>query len=142
MLRSLRGRDHYVYTALGALGTIPAPEASLNQDQPFQLLTDVCATRVWMRDYTDEEIEAYIASGDPFDKAGAYAIQNPDFRPVARIEGCTTCVVGLPVCRVVSLLAKFGLTPPNDLTAACPAHLEMDTPCPVYQTLLFEEDGG
>ena len=66
-----------------------------------------------MRNYTDEEIEAYIASGDPFDKAGAYAIQNPDFQPVERIEGCYCCVVGLPVCRVVRALARFGLTPPE-----------------------------
>ena len=53
-----------------------------------------------MRDYSDAEIDAYIASGDPFDKAGAYAIQNKAFRPVARIEGSYSNVVGLPVAAV------------------------------------------
>jgi hypothetical protein len=95
-----------------------------------------------MRDYTDEEIEAYIAGGDPFDKAGAYAIQHPGFQPVARIQGCYSCVVGLPVCRVVSVLARFDLTPTVDVTAACPAHLERDAPCPVYQALLQVESSG
>ncbi len=155
ILRSLRGRAHSVYTALGVLrirgasGTPQALEASyqetpnipINEELP-SLITDVCATRVWMRNYTDEEIEAYIASGDPFDKAGAYAIQNPDFQPVERIEGCYTCVVGLPVCYMVRMLARFGLTPPQEVTAACPAHLEMDTPCPVYEALLKIESGG
>ena len=50
-----------------------------------------------MRAYTDAEIAAYIASGDPFDKAGGYAIQNAAFHPVARIEGSYSNVVGLPL---------------------------------------------
>ena len=61
-----------------------------------------------MRAYTDAEIEAYIATGDPFDKAGSYAIQHPVFRPVARIEGCYTNVVGLPVCTLKTMLAEIG----------------------------------
>jgi septum formation protein len=150
MLRSLRGREHTVYTAIGVCRAVSpiASELSLDQraelplQQPARLLTDVCATRVWMRDYSDEEIEAYIASGDPFDKAGAYAIQNPAFRPVERIEGCYSCVVGLPVCQVVRALAHFDLTPPTNVTADCPTHLEMDTPCPVYEALLRIESGG
>ncbi len=155
MLRSLRGRAHTVYTALGVLripgasGTPRGSEASyrgttsipINEELP-SLITDVCATRVWMRSYTDEEIDAYIASGDPFDKAGAYAIQNTDFQPVERIEGCYACVVGLPVCYAVRMLARFGLTPPEAVTAACAAHLAMDTPCPVYEALLKIESGG
>jgi septum formation protein len=145
MLRSLRGREHTVYTAIGVCQAEPlgsAEETVAQNEQPDGLITDVCATRVWMRNYSDEEIEAYIASGDPFDKAGAYAIQNPDFQPVERIEGCYSCVVGFPVCRVVRALAHFDLTPPVDVTADCPAHLEMDAPCPVYQALLQIENGG
>lgn len=145
MLRSLRGREHTVYTAIGVCRNDPpgASASSLHHTvHQAGLLTDVCATRVWMREYSDEEIEVYIASGDPFDKAGAYAIQHPGFQPVARIKGCYSCVVGLPVCRVVSLLARFDLAPTVDVTAACSAHLDMDAPCPVYQALLRDENGG
>jgi MAF protein len=131
MLSGLRGREHRVYTAIGAA-----------EAQAGHLETDLCLTRVWMRAYTDEEIEGYISSGDPFDKAGAYAIQHPRFRPVERIEGCYACVMGLPVCHVVRLLPAFGLTVPhNDVTAACPEALEMDTPCPVHEQILRRGPG-
>jgi septum formation protein len=148
MLIRLRGRMHMVYTAITLTGASPAgtssaPNASLDYaPDSLPVLADVCATRVWMRNYSDQEIENYIASGDPFDKAGAYAIQNPDFQPVEQIEGCTCCVVGLPVCLVVCGMARLGLTPPENVTASCPTHLEMDTPCLVYQALLREETGG
>jgi len=145
MLRSLRGREHRVYTAIGVCrpGTPAALGTSITKSaEQGGVFTDVCATRVWMRDYTDEEIEAYIASGDPFDKAGAYAIQHQGFQPVARIKGCYSCVVGLPVCRVASALARFELVPMTDVTAACFAHLELDAPCPVYQALLRIDRGG
>jgi MAF protein len=148
MLRALRGRMHTVYTAIAILraaeqGTTTAPQASNDyRDTRTPVLTELCATQVWMRKTTDPEIEDYIASGDPFDKAGAYAIQNPDFQPVEQIEGCSCCVVGLPVCAVVRGLARYGLTAPIPVTSACPTHLEMDTPCEVYQALLREETGG
>jgi predicted house-cleaning NTP pyrophosphatase (Maf/HAM1 superfamily) len=61
-----------------------------------------------MRDYSDAEIEAYIATGDPFDKAGSYAIQHAIFHPVARIDGCYTNVVGLPVCTLKNALVEIG----------------------------------
>jgi MAF protein len=132
MLRDLRGREHRVYTAVGAAGA-----------QCGRLATDLCFTRVWMRSYSDAEIEDYIASGDPFDKAGGYAIQHPQFRPVERLEGCYACVMGLPVCHVVRLLASFGLPVPwNDVTAACPDYLGMDTPCPVHEQILRQGPGG
>lgn len=50
-----------------------------------------------MRDYSDGEVEASIARGTPFDKAGAYAIQDPTLRPVAAISGCYCNVMGLPL---------------------------------------------
>jgi MAF protein len=96
MLRSLRGRDHAVITGV-ALATGTA------------LRADHAATSVTMRDYAEAEIVAYIARGEPFDKAGAYAIQDPVFRPVARIRGCYPNVVGLPLCVTVSLLRRSGL---------------------------------
>lgn len=137
MLRSLRGRAHVVYTAIG----VSDPSAD-HPDGSEHLVVDLCETRVWMRDYSDAEIEAYIASGDPFDKAGAYAIQNAAFHPVERIEGCYACVVGLPVCHVVKAVAAFGLTPSQDITQSCPKHLKMDTPCPVYEKILRDGSAG
>lgn len=128
MLRSLRGREHFVYTAIG-----------ICEPQSGRLRTDLCVTKVWMRSYSDEEIEAYIASGDSFDKAGAYAVQNTTFHPVERISGCYTCVVGLPVCRVTHLMAEFNLAPPVDITADCSDDLNKDIPCAVYETMLREE---
>jgi hypothetical protein len=66
------------------------------------------ATRVWMRDYSDDEIAAYVATGDPLDKAGAYSIQHPDFQPVASLAGCHLGVIGLPICLVNLLLNDTG----------------------------------
>jgi septum formation protein len=131
MLRSLRGREHTVYTAIGVL-----------EAESGQLVTDLCQTAVKMRSYTDEEIEAYIASGDPFDKAGAYAIQHPGFHPVESIRGCYACVVGLPVCHVVRAARQFGLEPESDLSSACPDQLKMDTPCPVLESILRANGGS
>jgi septum formation protein len=98
MLRALRGRDHLVVTAFVLL--------PLDGGVPFQQLVKTVVT---MRDYTDEEIEAYIATGDPFDKAGSYAIQHPIFRPVASLNGSFTNVVGLPVDEVRAALVQVGV---------------------------------
>lgn len=98
MLRRLRGRVHQVYTGIALL-----------QSPSRHYETAVCCTDVYMRDYSDEEIEQYIRSGDPFDKAGAYAIQNDAFHPVSHIQGCYTNVVGLPLCRLQTLLGRFGI---------------------------------
>jgi septum formation protein len=88
MLASLRGRAHRVLTgvALAAMGEI--------------VWSSVVTTTVWMRDYGDDELERYVRSGSPLDKAGAYGIQDADFRPVERIDGCLANVVGLPLCEV------------------------------------------
>jgi MAF protein len=85
MLRLLRGRAHEVQTCVVIR-------------RGAQEWMGVQSSRVRMRDYGDDEIEAYIATGDPFDKAGAYAVQHPDFHPVADIEGCPLNVIGLPLC--------------------------------------------
>jgi septum formation protein len=101
MLTRLRDRSHTVCTALTLLRT----------DEPARARTEHACTEVFMRDYADADMEAYIASGDPFDKAGGYAIQHAGFAPVARIEGSQSNVVGLPIETLRALLAEFGLMP-------------------------------
>jgi septum formation protein len=108
MLQRLRGRAHAVHSGVTVV------EASSGR-AGIHLST----TQVWMRDYGDDEIETYVTSGDPLDKAGAYAIQHPGFRPVARIEGCFTGVVGLPLGALADGLAHFGLILPVDLATVC-----------------------
>lgn len=112
MLRRLRGRTHQVCTSLtlGILGR--------NNQPPLEYHSRLTCTHVTMRDYTNTEIDAYIATGDPFDKAGSYAIQHPIFRPVAGIDGCYTNVVGLPVCTLKTMLAEINW-PGIQAPAAC-----------------------
>lgn len=98
MLRHLRARAHHVVTAF-----------TLRRNTvPLQVITRHARTVVTMRNYTDAEIDAYIASGDPFDKAGGYAIQNESFHPVARIEGSFSNVVGLPLEALQGALEEIG----------------------------------
>lgn len=98
MLERLRNRVHQVYTAFTVY----------KSGEPARIITRRVRTDVMMRDYSDEEIEAYIASGDPFDKAGSYAIQNEAFHPVEHIQGSYTNVVGLPVEEVKAALIEIG----------------------------------
>jgi len=99
MLRRLRNRPHEVITGVAVVQGRPPREASA-----------AVHTRVTMRDYADAEIEAYVASGEPLDKAGAYAVQEAGARLVARVDGCYTNVVGLPVSTARALLASFGVS--------------------------------
>jgi septum formation protein len=119
MLASLRGREHQVYTALAVFD----PSSG-------ELVTELAVTDVPMRDYTDDEIEAYIATGDPFDKAGSYAIQHSEFSPVTDLTGCYANVVGLPLCHLARAMRQFGHLPVGDLPAGCQSHLKYD--CTVY----------
>ncbi|HSD85296.1 MAG TPA: nucleoside triphosphate pyrophosphatase [Anaerolineae bacterium] len=123
MLRRLRGRIHQVYTAITLI--------DLHTDRS---ITDLACSDVPMRTYTDEEIEAYIASGDPFDKAGAYAIQHAGFHPVENFSQCFANVMGLPLCHVVRSLRRLGVDVPNDVPALCQAHIDYD--CPVFERIL------
>jgi predicted house-cleaning NTP pyrophosphatase (Maf/HAM1 superfamily) len=88
-----------------------------------------------MRDYSDEEIDAYVQTGDPLDKAGAYAIQHPAFRPVADMSGCYANVMGLPMCHVIRMLRKIHIQPNTDVFAGCEILLEYQR-CPVSNALL------
>jgi MAF protein len=125
MLTRLRGRSHQAFTAITLLdlGT-------------GQMVTDLASTNVPMRNYSNEEMEAYIASGDPFDKAGGYAIQHSGFSPVAGMTGCYANVAGLPLCHVTRSLRALGVEPPVDVPAACQAHLGYE--CLVFQAILSE----
>ncbi len=109
MLVSLRGREHHVYSAV-----------SLLQPKSNRRFSALNSVTVRMRNYTDAEIEAYIASGDPLDKAGAYAIQNRKFSPVACWEGCYASVMGFPLADVALGLAQFGINLP-DVAGVCSA---------------------
>lgn len=100
MLRTLRGRAHTVCTALTL--------ARLEAGAPARTLARATSTEVHMRAYTDAEVDAYIATGDPFDKAGGYAIQHAGFAPAAGISGSYTNVVGLPLETLRALLAEIG----------------------------------
>ena len=102
-LRRLRGKQHRVITALALIDTASGKE-----------LTDHRISRVFMRQYSDDEIADYVARGNPWDKAGAYAIQDTQFHLVARVAGCYLNVVGLPVCTSLRLLSQMGIHPTID----------------------------
>ncbi len=102
LLLSLRGRWHHVVTGVVVCTIV---------DGKPQLRSGSCDTPVLMRPYSEEEVDAYIATGDPLDKAGAYGIQHPEFQPTERIKGCYLNVVGLPLCVLVDLLAEFNVQP-------------------------------
>ena len=109
MLRSLSGHEHRVITAVALL-----PRGAV------QALLRHAVTAVRMRDYADAEIDASIARGDPFDKAGGYAIQDPEFAPVAAYNGCYCNVVGFPMWAAAEMLRKTGLAPAPDASALLP----------------------
>jgi MAF protein len=119
-LRRLRAREHRVITGLAVVN------AGSGQREATHVVT-----AVRMRPYSDGEIAAYVASGEPLDKAGAYAIQDERFHPVASYNGCYCNVVGLPLKALVLLLRRAGV----DITshsleglpeqcAACPIVVE------------------
>lgn len=99
MLAMLRGRWHKVVTGLALY--VPGEGMSL----------DSVVTEVKMRDYGDDEIEAYVRSGEPLDKAGAYGIQGLGGLLVEEIRGCYYNVVGLPLSRLAKMLREVGLNP-------------------------------
>ncbi len=117
MLRQLRGRTHQVYTGIAII--------DLQMGRAFN---EVCETDVTMRHYSDDEIKAYIATGDPMDKAGAYAIQHVGFHPVEVLKGCYASVMGLPICLLAQGLQEFGLQPPEEIQDRCQA--ELNYACP------------
>jgi len=96
MLRALSGHGHDVHTAV----SFWAVSAPAGQDVGLYYRTFVDTTYVYFRDLSDDEIDVYIASGDPFDKAGAYGIQSGGGAFVDHIEGSLDTVVGFPIERL------------------------------------------
>lgn len=122
MLMALRGRTHQVHTGI-----------SLVDNATGRSVVDVCTVDVPMRRYDAFEVDAYISTGDPLDKAGAYAIQHPDFQPVEGLSGCFAAVVGLPLCHLVRSLRHLGTTVDADVPAACQKH--HDYQCDVFESI-------
>lgn len=102
MLRALRGREHEVITGLAVVDLGP-PGSAPGQE------TAAVTSRVRMGDYSDAQIEAYVATGEPLDKAGGYAVQGLGGRLVAAVDGCLTNVIGLPLTTTRALLERRGL---------------------------------
>lgn len=110
MLRRLRGRSHLVYTGL-----------VLWHPASRYIASELAQSVVWMREYSEQEMADYVASGDPLDKAGGYAIQHSGFDPVSRIKGCWLNVMGLPLCHLNRALARAGVVVPATVPGACAA---------------------
>jgi septum formation protein len=113
ILMELKGREHTVITAIALID--PANH---------RLKIDHCVTQVPMREYSLTEVENYVASGDPLDKAGAYAIQNSNFANV----------MGLPLCHLLRSMREWDLDTAIDIPAACIRHTRYD--CGVYSAIL------
>ena len=126
MLERLRGTTHQVYTGIAVLRVLDE-----------RLWTNVVVTDVPMRQYSNTEIELYIETGDPMDKAGAYGIQNTIFQPVAHMEGCYASVMGLPLCSLSFLLRQTSIEPLADVASNCQATINYH--CPVFQKILGGE---
>lgn len=97
MLRSLAGNWHHVYTGITVINT-----------RSGRILRNVDKTRVHIVPMTEEEIDAYVATGEPLDKAGAYGIQGMGGMFVDRIDGSYSNVVGLPMAMLRMMLAQIG----------------------------------
>jgi MAF protein len=108
MLRRLRGESHLVLSGV----TVTDAESG-------KQITELCESKVLLRPMDDAEIERYVGSGDPLDKAAAYAIQNTEFAPVSQVVGCPANVMGLPMCHVVRNLRRLGVALPPTPPTRC-----------------------
>lgn len=100
MLKALVGRSHFVYTGVCVM---------FEKDGKTVREKKVVGTEVFFRNACDDELKAYIATGEPMGKAGAYAIQGRGGNFVEKINGDWSNVVGLPVCTVTEMLEKAGI---------------------------------
>ena len=96
MLRLLSGRQHFVYTGIALV-------------YRGDIYEDVVRTAVWVDELSAKEIDAYIATGEPRDKDGAYAVQGIAAKYIPRIDGSFSNVVGLPLYAVKELARKAGI---------------------------------
>ncbi len=127
ILGQLRGRVHEVLTGLTVIDTTT-----------HKSYTELVRSPVPMRVYSEAEMRAYVDGGDPLDKAGAYAIQHPEFQPVdrERFADCFANVMGLPLCHLLRRLRQLGVEPVRDLPAMCQTFLAYA--CPVSEMILKE----
>ncbi len=103
MLRFLSGRVHQVYTGVAFIET---DGTQIRRKEVFSVCTDV-----HVEELSDDEIIAYIATGEPMDKAGSYGIQGIFARHIGKIDGDYPNVVGLPIQRVYQTLTDWGIDP-------------------------------
>jgi septum formation protein len=129
MLHQLRGHCHQVYTGI-----------ALVRVSNGAIVTDLCITNVPMRAYDDNEIESYVLTGDPLDKAGAYAIQHPLFKPVVNLTGCYASVMGLPLCHLSRSLHKLDFACKTDISSQCQSVLNYT--CQISSAVLNGEAIG
>lgn len=111
MLQLLRDREHNIHSSICVL-----------QPSSGERMTRVNSTAAQMRNYSGAEIAAYVASRDPLDKAGAYAIQHPTFAPVCAVNGCISGVIGLPLEDLREMLATFGVDIQAHIATICERH--------------------
>lgn len=97
MLESLSGKTHRVFTGIAV-------------SNGKKTVSEAVCTSVIVRELRRDEIEGYVATGEPLDKAGAYGIQGIGGAFVSHIDGDYFNVVGLPICRVVEILRDFGIS--------------------------------
>ena len=122
MLIALRDRTHEVHTGVVVVDVGSGIE-----------LLDSHTAVVTMRPYTDQEIIDYVATGDPLDKAGAYAIQNHKFKPVSELDGCYLGVMGLSICHLLQLLDQLELPLRTSMAVLEVTHQHYR--CPVYDKI-------
>lgn len=108
LLEQILGRTHRVLTGVALMASDPALRCS------HEIATQIVESRVRMRHADTEEIRAYVATGEPLDKAGAYAVQGEGRKFIEKIEGSETNVIGLPMEATLALLRKHGLAEASD----------------------------
>jgi septum formation protein len=128
ILDRLKNRTHQVLSGI-----------AVYQLETQQIQSRTVLTEVKMRNYSEKEVQEYINSGDPFDKAGAYAIQNDAFNPAPDFKGCFANVMGLPLCHLSLLLREANLEMDSRVADRCQESIHYQ--CPVYSQILTGEIG-
>ncbi len=117
MLRLLRGTSHQVTTGVTVIDAASG-----------RILTDAMISDITLRNFSDEELEAYVLSGAPLDKAGGYGVQDQTLRPAESWDGCYSNIVGLPLCLAEQMLERLGCDTTYWKTAPAPG--ECGPSCP------------
>ena len=132
MLERLAGREHDVRSEVVVVSATG------------RRLRFAVVSRVRMREASEVDLAAYARSGEPLDKAGAYAIQGEGRAVVASYEGCFANVTGLPLCHVYFALRRAGIVPRERPERVCQRHFAFD--CPVWRVAQRQaralRDGG